>query len=336
MASAVALEEWSRNELRKFLRSRVLPEFHRQIAHTGESRSPRLLHFTPRSAIFRYEAGGKTYAIRLEGPDAPRKHTTQAAYGWLERLRDVDPRQTRLPVLPAVAHLEDCNTMVTEWVSAPTIREVILKRDRATALAAIASALAWLEALHAIEPEVERPFRPRQRISLVERLRALKDAAIPAAHRPVLDHCLARLSEFGVALAGRPAKMCFLHHDASCANFLFDGTRAIGLDLHETVRGNIFVDYCHFLVDADVDFTREAASTTPLALDDALQDLVLATDTLVRLPEFIEQFRFHLLATTMIRYLRRLRHQAPTTVAQHARLLAVMEQIASEDFALPA
>lgn len=304
----------------------ILPELRHIPGFERCGDIPKLHHFTKRSAVFRCEAGDRAFAVRLAGPDMPKRHTPEAAFQLLTQLRACDPSQQRVPVPRPVASLPHLGVLVTEWIDAPTVLSMARPHRRSDGLAAAFAALDWLEAFHCTEPARTRALDLRNRVEMARRALERKPELPEADDRKRCDGGLARLAELAIRLGGCPVPFRRLHDDASPSNFLFSGGRAIGFDFHASAFGDPLVDYARFLVDIDVRLNTHATAAPPLGIDEALQSRVLAMPYLAETPQPATRLRFHLLALALAMYAWRM--QTPgRAVDQRPRFRSLIEAL---------
>ncbi len=323
---------WSKETAIRFLDERIIPALSRSgLASPGQATTT-LVRFATRSALFRHDWNGRRYAVKVWGPSTPPSHTVEAAFEWLQRLNRHDPAQTGLRFARPVAILPAMGTVVMDWIDAPNVRDVIARDDGPRRLAAVVASFQWLDRLHRLEPAVDG--RLNWQFCVTVPLNALRRhaALIPEADRPIVDRVAARLVPLAKELRKDACEFRLLHFDASCANFLYDGTRAIGIDLHDTRFEDPMHDYCKLLVEADVLMNDGAALQPPLALGHDLQRLLIEAPLLQGAPRMFERVRLHLMSTALTYYGRRLVSQNPRVLRERDRHLAIADAVASDSF----
>lgn len=325
-------EKWSQDAAKNFVHAAVVPVLpDHGVGSHGEA-TPTLIHFSRRSAIFRLECGGTTYAMKLWGPSTPATHTVEAAFGWLQTLRERDPHQSRCRSTRPVAVLPDVRTIVMEWVEARNLRRTIVGGHRERGRKGVLSSFAWLENFHAMSPATINPFAWESRFAPAEMLLDRHDALVPDTDRRSVTHALASLKRLATELKHLKIEMRFLHHDATCANFLFDGQSAIGIDLHEMRKDDPLVDYCSLLVDADALLNSGSEPVQPYGISQHLQEILTRTPLIRSAPQAKERIRVQLLSTCLTRYARRLPTGNARVLLERQRKLRLAEALASEEF----
>lgn len=324
--------DWSQDVAKNLVDSLVVPRLPAYgVGAQGEA-VPTLIHFSRRSAIFRLQCVSTTYALKVWGPSTPAAHTVDAAYRWLKLLQERDPDQGRCPSPRPVAALPDARTIVMEWVDAKNLRRTIVGGNRYRGLIGVLLSFAWLENFHAMSPAISGPFRCEARFALAKATLDRHAALIADADRPTVTHAMETLERLAFDLKPLMLELRFLHHDATCANFLFDGRRAIGIDLHEMRQDDPLIDYCYFLVDADVLLNPGSEPEPPYAISQELQDLLTRTPLIRDASRARERIRVNLLSVCLTRYAQRLPTANPSVLLERQRHLRLAEALASDAF----
>ncbi len=325
MSVAALHAEWSECKVTSFVESYVLPALQSPEA-AEDGNTLHLMRFTRRSAVFHCRRGDKGYAVKLHGPNAPPLHTTEAAFAWLGRLIENDPLQQELPTLRPAAILPEYGTIVTDWVDAPSITQVILERPREEALRAITAAIRWLDRFYVLDHPVSSTFPTRSCIDPPRNIIGGRRGMIPRGDVEVVDRSLSVLDTLATELEGAPTPFHLLHSDANCHNFFFDEDRAIGFDLHETKRSDPLVDIAHLLVHADV-LLSLTVHEPPAGFDPDLLTLAHEADVLSGAPNLAERVRVHLLSACLMKYGRHLISKDRRIMRERRRLLTVADAL---------
>ena len=319
-------ERWATEVMAGRFADEILPELRNIPGFDRYGDTPTLHHFTKRSAVFRCEAGDRAFAVRLAGPDMPKRHTPEAAFQSLTQLRASDPSQQRVPVPRPVASLPHLGVLVTEWIDAPTVWSMARPHRRSDGLAAAFAALDWLEAFHCTEPARVQALDLRNRVEMARRALEKNRHLLNTDDRRRCDGGLARLGDLVKRIDGCPVPFRRLHDDASPSNFLFTGGRAIGFDFHARAFGDPLVDYSRFLVDVDVRLNTHAAAAPPLGIDEALQSRVLAMPYVAESSHPAMRLRFYLLTLALSMFAWRM-HPPGRAVDQRPRFRSLIEAL---------
>lgn len=329
MDIALVHKDWTTETVTRFFADHIMPKIRRFSDLACCDHPPELYLFKERSAVFRCHSRDRTFAAKLEGPKTPEAHTTEAAHTWLTRLVNEDPKQTRLAVIRPIGLLQPERTLITEWHRAPVLRTVLVRTGQGPRrLAGIRAGLDWLDAFHAIEPPQPGIFRLRPRLIPPTRLYQNKARHLADDDRPLVHRALATLERLGGELNGRPTPSRLLHHDSGSANFLFDGERAIGFDLHETRHDDPFIDFCQFMADCDVVMHHDDPGPRyPMGIAPEIVEHFVNLPTVRETDDVELRLKVHLLATVLLMYGRRILPPLPVPRQQKKRLMSLLDAL---------
>ena len=335
MELSSAHADWSLETATAYFHATVVPALHREQHIGAQVSAPELVHFTARSAVFRHTVADRPLAVKIGGPGSVRHHSAAAAFDWLKLLSRHRSTGGKLSSPNAVAHLPEVSALVTEWIDAPTVKRVLHTECRSIGLAAIGAATRWLRCFHKLHHPVSRPFRARGKLVAAEKAFETNAAYLPEADEPVARYAMARLSEFAEQLQERPTDYRVLHHDASSANFFFNGERAIGFDLHDRRRGDPLLDYSRLLIDAHLQLPLLIDETAPYGIDDGLFRVMLENADVDAIADLPERLRIHLLSASLTRYARQLTLTGQVAQERRLRLLTAAQTLARDDVPPP-
>jgi len=191
----------------------------------------------------------------------------------------------------------------------------------------VIAAIQWLDRFHCLAEPVHRKFNYRACIDWAQQPLMAKRDRQSQKDRQFSDRIMERLTDLATALRDEPARSHMLHDDPSCANFLYNGSQAIGFDLHARKWNDPLIDYAHLAVDA-MDIVNDENKWAKPFFPKDLIDAICNTDTLSDTPNLTERLRVHLLSACMIHYARRL--QNINTTSYRNRLLEVAESLAND------
>lgn len=144
--------------------------------------------------------------------------------------------------------------IATEWVDAPTAREVIRNTTTPAERAEVfRRAGAWLGQSHTGEASGEATFRLNVlREKFANRMRRISAKRQTLVHASALERIYREAEATLDALHGRKAKAVFAHGDFHGNNLLMSQTETIGIDFGRTNRKLAVPDIAEFLVDMDL------------------------------------------------------------------------------------
>ena len=335
MKLSSAHANWSLETATAYFHATVAPALQRERHIAAQVSPPELVHFTARSAVFRHQVEDRPLAVKIGGPGSARHHRAEAAFDWLKLLSRHRSSGGKLSSPNAIALLPEVCALVTEWIEAPTVKQVLHNECRTTGLAALGAATRWLSCFHKLHPPVTRPFRARGKLIAAEKALEINAAHLPNADEPVARYAMKRLSEFASNLQERPTEYRVLHHDASSNNFFFNGERAIGFDLHDRRRGDPLLDYCRLIIDAHMQLPPSTDEATEYGIDEGLLRVMLENADVDAITDLPARLRIHLMSASLTRYARQLNLTGPMAEVRRTRLLSVAQTLARDDSPAP-
>ena len=205
----------------------------------------------------------------------------------MRRMKDLPEVYGETPVIEPLAYFADTSLLVTRWNRAQSVRRMIL-RSHAERDAGIMAASRWLRAFHTTADVGSCPFNLSAELAQIGRLQR-QSKELPAAVAARLALIWPKMERIAKALEGTFSPRVQIHGDATPSNFLFDGKKAVGLDLAGATYGDAVQDVACMMVMVMFDVTnaRNTKKVDP-TLDDLLKrvagaaGLVLCRETQAR------------------------------------------------------